>query len=394
MKIYMKVLIWLIVLAVLCYGGYWAVRSGKARKARSNEPEQAETAPVKVAVERARLGDIKNVVWVTGEVQPLVSVEIVPKIAGRLERMRRPDNTLIEEGVTVEKDEVVAVIEHTQLEAAQRSAEAALKAAQAVYETAKVNLADAQREKDRWTKLRQQGSGTEQQLDMVETAYARAQTQAKQAEAQIAQAEAMLEQARVSLEDATIESPISGVVSRKYVDEGAFVGPSSPLFRVIDISEVEITGGAADKHYPKLEAGKTAADVEVDAYPGETFSGFVTRLRPELDKVTRTVAVTIKVANKELKLKPGMYARIRLVLDERKSVVLVSDDALINSQGQQQVFVVNDGVVHKRPVKIGLEESVNNEVIDGLKPGDVVVVRGQELLREGMNVETQEVNSR
>jgi membrane fusion protein (multidrug efflux system) len=106
------------------------------------------------------------------------------------------------------------------------------------------------------------------------------------------------------------------------------------------------------------------------------------------------VAVTIKVANKELKFKPGMYARIRLVLDERKSVVLVSDDALINSQGQQQVFVVNDGVVHKRPVKIGLEESVNNEVIDGLKPGDVVVIRGQELLREGMKVEPQEVSSR
>jgi len=394
MKIYMKVLIWIIVLAVLCYGGYWAFRSGKARKAGSNEPKQAETAPVKVAVERARRGDVKNVVWVTGEVQPLVSVEIVPKIVGRLERLRRSDNTLIEEDVIVEKDEVVAVIEHTQLEAAERSAEAALKAAQAAYETAKVNLADTQREKGRWTKLRQQGSGTEQQLDMVETAYARAQTQAKQAEAQISQAEAMLEQAKVSLEDATIESPISGVVSRKYVDEGAFVGPSSPLFRVIDISEVEITGGAADRHYPKLEAGKTAADVEVDAYPGETFSGFVTRLRPELDKVTRTVAVTIKVANKELKLKPGMYARIRLILDERKNVVLVSDDALINSQGQQQVFVVNDGIIHKRPVKIGLEESVNNEVIEGLKPGDMVVVRGQELLRESMKVETQEVNSK
>ena len=236
MKIYMKVLIWLIVLAVLCYGGYWAFRSGKARKAGLNEPKQAETAPVKVAVERTRLGNIKNVIWITGEVQPLVSVEIVPKIAGRLDRLRRSDNTLIEEDVIVEKDEVVAVIEHTQLDAAERSAEAALKVAQAVYETAKVNLTDAQREKDRWTKLRQQGSGTEQQLDMVVTAYNRAQTQAKQAEAQIAQAEAMQEQAKVSLEDATIESPISGVVSRKYVDEGAFVGPTSPLFRVVDIS--------------------------------------------------------------------------------------------------------------------------------------------------------------
>jgi len=183
-------------------------------------------------------------------------------------------------------------------------------------------------------------------------------------------------------------------VSLKYVDEGAFVGPSSPLFRVVDISEVEITGGVADRHYPKLEAGKTAAQVEVDAYPDETFSGFVTRLRPELDKVTRTVAVTIMVPNEALRLKPGMYARIRLILDERKDVLLVSDDALMNSEGQQQVFVVNGGIIHKRPVKIGLEESVDNEVIEGLQPGDMVVVRGQELLREGLKVEIQEVDSK
>jgi membrane fusion protein (multidrug efflux system) len=157
---------------------------------------------------------------------------------------------------------------------------------------------------------------------------------------------------------------------------------------------VEITGGVADRHYPKLEAGKTAAQVEVDAYPGETFSGFVTRLRPELDKATRTVAVTIKVPNESLKLKPGMYARIELILDERKNVLLVPDDALMSVQGQQQVFVVNDGTVHIRPVKIGLEESVNNEVIEGLQPGDIVVIRGQQLLREGMKVETQEVDSK
>ncbi len=394
MKISMKVLIWLIVLAALCYGGYRGFRFGKARKEISNEPKQAETAPVKVAVEHVRRGDVKNVVWITGEVRPLVSVEIVPKIAGRLERLRRPDNTLVEEGVIVEKGEVVAVIEHAQLDAALRSADAALKVTQAVYETAKVNLADAQREKDRWTKLRQQGSGTEQQLDMAVTVYDRAQTQVKQAEAQIAQAQAMLEQAKVSLEYATIESPISGVVSLKYVDEGAFVGPSSPLFRIVDISEVEITGGITDRHYPKLELGKTAAEVEVDAYPGEVFSGMVTRLRPELDKVTRTVAVTIKVPNETLKLKPGMYARIKLILDERKNVLLVSDDALTSLQGQQRVFVVNNGTIHVRPVKIGLEESVNNEIIEGLQPGDMVVVKGQQLLREGMKVETQEVDSK
>jgi RND family efflux transporter MFP subunit len=394
MKIFPKLFIWLIVFAVLCSGGYLAFRFGKVRKTGSQEQEQTEILPVKVAVEEVRRGDVRNVVWVTGEVKPLVSVEIVPKIAGRLERLRRPDDTLIEEGVTVEKDEVVAVIEHAQLDAAEKSTEASLKVAEAAYETTKVNLTEAQREKDRWTKLRQQDSGTEQQLDMAVTAYDRARTQVKQAEAQVKQAQAMLEQAKVNRQEADIVSPITGVVSLKYVDEGAFVGPSSPLFRVIDISEVEITGGVADRHYPNIEAGKTAAEVEVDAYPGETFSGCVTRLCPELDRITRTVAVTIRVANDKRKLKPGMYARIRLILDERKNAVLVSDDALINSEGRQQVFVVEQGLIHKKPVRIGLEESVDNEVIEGLEPGDMVVVRGQELLTEGMKVEAQEVDSK
>jgi RND family efflux transporter MFP subunit len=382
------------VLAAIGYGGYQGLQFAQSRKGTAGLQKQTDAAPVKVAVEHVRRGDIKNVVWITGEVRPLRSVEIVSKISGRLQRLRRPNDSLIEEGVTVEKGEVVAVIEHEQLKAAEHSSEAALKVAEAAYETAKVNLADARREKERWATLREQGSGTEQQFDQAATAFERAQAQLRQAEAQIAQSQAMLEQTKVSIDDATIESPISGVVSLKYVDEGAFVGPSSPLFRVVDISEVEITGGVADRHYPKLEAGKTAAQVEVDAYPGETFSGFVTRLRPELDKATRTVAVTIKVPNESLKLKPGMYARIELILDERKNVLLVPDDALMSVQGQQQVFVVNDGTVHIRPVKIGLEESVNNEVIEGLQPGDIVVIRGQQLLREGMKVETQEVDSK
>jgi len=394
MKTPAKVLIWIVVLAAIGYGGYQGFRFVQIRKGTPGLQKQTETAPVKVAVESVRRGDVKNVVWITGEVRPLRSVEIVSKVSGRLERLRRPDDSLIEEGVTVEKGEVVAVIEHEQLKAAERSSEAALKVAEAAYETAKVNLADARREKERWATLREQGSGTEQQLDQAATAFERAQAQLKQAEAQIAQSRAALEQTKVSIDDATIKSPISGVVSLKYVDEGAFVGPASPLFKVVDISEVEITGGAADRHYPKLEARKTAAQVEVDAYPGEIFSGTVTRLRPELDKATRTVAVTIKVPNESLKLKPGMYARIELILDEHKNVLLVSDDALMSLQGQQQVFVVNDGTVHIRLVKIGLEESVNNEVIEGLQPGDIVTIRGQQLLREGMKVETREVDSK
>ena len=392
MKSAARVLIWLAALAVIFYGGYRGARLVRARKQVADLSARNEDAadPVVVAVERVRLGTVRNSVQVTGEVRALRSVEVVPKAVGRLERMRLPDDTLIEEGTEVKRGRLVAVIEHSQLEAAVHSAEAALAVAGAARQTAMVNVADALREKERRVELRKRGSGTRQQLDQAATAYERAQAQRKQTEARIAQVEATLAQARVNLDEATIEAPFSGLVTRKHVDEGAFVGPSTPLFKLADISQVEITGGVAGRHYPDLLAGRTRAEIEVDACSDRRFEGTVSRLRPELDRVTRTVAVTIRVANPKRRLKPGMYARIRLILDERKDVPIVPDEALVATGDKTHVFVVDDGRVHVREVKIGLEEGAKNEVIEGLRAGDRVVVRGQQLLSEGMVVEPVE----
>jgi len=266
--------------------------------------------------------------------------------------------------------------------------------ARAAFERAKVNLADARREKDRWERLVAGGAGTQQQLDRVVTTFQRAQTELELAQAQIKQAEAALEQAKVNLDKATIEAPFSGVVSRKYMDEGAFVGPTTPLFRLVDIHQVEITGGVADRHFRKLKIGKTRAEVQVDAYPNEKFSGCISRLRPELDKITRTVAVTIRVPNDDGRLKPGMYARIRLILEEHDQVPTVPDEALLTLEDGLHVFVVNSGEARLRKLKIGLREGHWNEVLDGLRPGEIVVVRGKEMLRDGTAIEAQEVDVR
>ncbi len=341
-----------------------------------------------------RVGKVSQIAWVTGEVRALTAVAVTPEVTGRLEHLRLPNGTLIEEGVNVRKGDAVAVIERDRYETAVRTGEAAVLVARAVLERAKVDLADARREKDRWTRLVADGAGTQQQLDHVVTAFQRAQAELELAQAQVKQAEAALEQAKVNLDKATTEAPFSGVVSRKYLDEGAFVGPTTPLFRLIDIHQVEITGGVTDRHYPKLKIGKTHAAVEVDAYPQEKFSGFISRIRPEFDKATRTVAVTIRVPNGDGRLKPGMYARIRLVLDEHDQVPIVPDEALLTFEDGTRVYVVNEGEARLRKVRIGLEEGHWNEVLDGLQPGEIVVVRGKEMLRDGTAVEAQEVNAR
>jgi len=394
MRTPIKALIWAIVLAAIVYGGYRGLRAVRERReAASATAREKDTAPVTVAVVRVRRGRIARTIWATGEVRPTSSVEVVPEVTGRLERLRLSDGTPIEEGVTVKKGDVVAVIERDRYEAAVRSAEAAVAVAKAAYERAKVGLADARREKERWAALVAGGAGTQQQLDRAVTVFEQAQAELQAARAQIQQAEAALEQARVNLDEATIEAPLSGVVSRKYVDEGAFVGPGTPLFKVVDISQAEITGGVADRHYPELKIMETPAEVEVDAYPGEKFLGRVSRLRPEMDRATRTVAVTICVPNEDGRLKPGMYARTTLTLEEREDALLVPDEALYASPEGTRAYVVNDGVVHIRPVKIGLEEGNMNEVLEGLEEGEMVVVRGHALLREGMAVETREVDT-
>jgi len=228
MKKVLKALVWLAALAAILYGGWRGMRLVQDRQTAVDRDAGAvaEAPPVRVIVQTVRQGSLASSVWVTGEIRAVRSVEIAPKISGRLERLRLPDGRAVEEGVEVEEGQTVAVIEHAQLEAAVRAAQAALEVAKAARETAKVNLADALREKGRWAELRKQGSGTQQQLDQAATAHERAHAQFKQAEAQIAQSEAALAQARVNLDEATIEAPFSGLVTRKHVDEGAFVGPS------------------------------------------------------------------------------------------------------------------------------------------------------------------------
>ncbi len=396
MKALLKVLLWLALLVAVLVGGWWAMGLVRRQKAVAQPGATAASIrePQKVVVRPVRTGTVSHGVRVTGEVRALQAVQIVPKISGWLERLRLPDGTLLDEGVAVEKGQEIAVIEHAQLSAALRLAETALEVAKAARDTAKVTAADALREKERWVRLHQQGSGTDQQRDQAVTAYERAEAQLKYAEAQVAQAEAALAQAKVHLDDATVRAPFSGLITRKYVDEGAFVGPATPLVNLVDISQVEITGGVAGRHYAKLLVGKTKAVVEVDAFPDTTFEGALTRVRPELDRATRTVAVTICVPNPERKLKPGMYARIELVLDRREGVPVVPDEGIVSSGGGTKVYVVEEGTVRVRQIRVGLKEGVLNEVVEGLRVGELFVVRGQQLLGDGMPVIAVEETSR
>ncbi|MFW6159353.1 MAG: efflux RND transporter periplasmic adaptor subunit, partial [Planctomycetota bacterium] len=254
----------------------------------------------------------------------------------------------------------------------------------------RVQLDDARTEKNRMLALYKEGTVTDRQRDKAVTAFESVRARVDLAQERVEQAKATLRKVRLRYEDATIQAPISGVVSEKYVDEGSYVNPSTPLAKIIDIGHVEVRGAAAGKYFPLLQPGRTKARIHVDAYPEYPFPGVLDRVQPELDPVTRTVRITIRVANPDRKLKPGMFARMEVAVRRREDVPVVPDTALVPTGDGYRAFVVNGGKVQARAVRIGMEQGDRSEVLEGLSPGEAVVVQGHRLVEEGMAVRTRE----
>jgi RND family efflux transporter MFP subunit len=326
----------------------------------------------RVVTQAAGKAKLEEKIPVTGSFEALVSVEITPEISGQLQKLRLGDGTAVDVGVAVKEGEVIAVINHDIYLAQLAECQAALQAG-------KVALADAEREKNRMVKLFEAGSATEQAKDKAVTA-------AELAAAQVKQAQAALKMAKVNVDKATIEAPVSGIVAKKYVDEGNMVGPSTPLLKIVQIDTLKVIGGVSERYLPQLTAGKTAVQIKTDAYPQDNFDGTVYKVGVAVDPVTRTGEVEIRVPNRNGKLNPGMFARMTIVVSQKECIV-VPDAALIREYGKEYVFVVDDNKANRRRLKLGLSQGDLYEVLEGLSAGDIVITRGQTQLKDGQVVE-------
>jgi RND family efflux transporter MFP subunit len=354
-----------VVIAVLIF--IIAVRSH-----RTHNVSDQSNSPVKVIAQAVGTARLEEKIPVTGTFEALTSVEVTPEISGQLQQLRLADGTPLDVGVGVKEGEVIAVIDHD-IHLAQ------LAECKAAVEAGKVALADAEREKGRMVKLFEAGSATEQGRDKAVTAAALAAAQLKQAQA-------ALDMAKVSVDKATIEAPVTGVVAQKYVDQGNMVGPSTPLVRLVQIDSLKVIGGVSERYLPRLTEGKTPVQIKTDAYPQDEFKGVVYRVPVAVDAVTRTGKVEIRVPNTEGKLKPGMFARMTIVVNQKQCVV-VPDSALIREYDNEYVFVADDGKAVRRQLKLGLSQGELYEVLEGLAVGDMIITHGQNQLKDGQAVE-------
>jgi len=193
----------------------------------------------------------------------------------------------------------------------------------------------------------------------------------------------------LKFEEAPVESPLSGVVGRFYLDIGSNVTPQSSVALVINMDKVKIELSVTEKYLPKIKLGQDAL-IKVDAWPNEEFTGKVTKISPVLDLTTRTAPIEIILDNPGYRLQSGMFAKVSLILSERKDVPVIIKEAVIGKEPNTYIYIVENNKAVLKKVVLGLRQGPYYEVSAGLKAGDAVVIMGQQRLFDGAQVITEE----
>lgn len=349
------------------------------RGAGAGAPGQAAgRPPMTVELATASRGTVVERVMVVGNLTGAATVAVSPKVAGRL------DSVLVRIGDRVTSDSVIAQVDDREIREQVKQAEASFQVAQATIRQREADQRFAETNLDRSKNLFERQLLPRQTLDDAEARAQAASAQLDLAHAQFDQAKARLDELRITLANTTILSPVDGYVGKRYVDPGAYVSSNTPVVEVVDIHLVRLVANLVEKDVSRITAG-TPAVLDVDAFPGETFSGTVARVAPVLDPATRTATMEVEIPNRDLRLRPGMYGRIQLSVGARDNATVVPRNALTDIGDRRGLFVVGESgdSVSFVPVEPGIIDGDLVEIPRGIAEGTRVVTTGAAGLRDG-----------
>ncbi|MDP2321799.1 MAG: efflux RND transporter periplasmic adaptor subunit [Acidobacteriota bacterium] len=332
-------------------------------------------APMTVELGTVKRGDVAAHLTVVGNLIGLQTVDVAPRTNGRLLTVS------VQMGDPVRRGQVIGKIEDREIVEQVSQAEASLLVSKATIRQREADLNVAKVNFERSQNLFERQLLAKQALDDAESRFLAADAQIDLSKAQLAQAEARLKELKINLQNTTVTSPVDGFVGKRNVDPGAMVSQNTPIASVVDISKLKMVVNVVEKDIRLVTVGDSG-QVDVDAYPGEKFHGRIARVAPVLDPSTRTATMEIEIANTDMRLKPGMYARVSLVVEERKGTLVAPKNAVIDFENRRGVWVPNeDNRARFVAVQVGIEDPEKIEIVEGLKEGDRIVTTGATAVR-------------
>lgn len=391
---WLKRLVWLVFLAGLLTGGYYAYASYTAAGTKVSY----DTMPATTA-------DLTITVSATGTIQPITQVDIGSEMSGVIRAVNVDDNA------TVKAGDILAVLDTARLEAQKLRALAQITASEARLEQAKITLAESLNQEERQTSLRKRGLSTEQTFDNARFGTQRGTAAIAAAEAELEGLKADLAIIETDLKRSLIVSPIDGVVLKRAVEPGQTVAASfqAPVLFTIaqDLTRVQLEAAVDEADMGAVKAGQKAT-FTVDAYRGRDFPAAIERLSyaPETVDGVVTYKAILSAPNGDLALRPGMTATARIVVEYHEKALTVPNEALryqpprvaessgfsitqlfmprfprsergkreANPDGSRDLYVLRNGAPVKVTVKAGASDGRRTLIRDGeLKDGDEVV---------------------
>jgi RND family efflux transporter MFP subunit len=378
------VILGIAVIAALAYFGNQFVNQHFAQAQKRVVTDQA----IDVIVAPVAVGDVTEVRTYNANISPMYAVDLMPQIQGRLDSLmlKRGDEVVtVSENTEVEQGEIIATLDYAGLKADWDKAESDYRRALRTEEFMKSEM-------ERQVGLYKQESTTEQQKDTAIYNH-------DLAVEDVNQKRAVADQAKWRYEQAFLKAPFDGVVSKVYVDLGATVGPGMPVLRLVDLAQLKVVANVPNRYIggDGIRGGVTTADITLEGGLGVLKGEKVNKIYAENEKTTRTNPVEIIIANekilnpqtnqREYKVRGNMYASVSFHVRIQTQHIRIQSDAVIQKGDETYVFVVDkDNIAHSRRVETGIWEGPYMEIVDGLNPGEILVLGGQTKLVEGTKV--------
>jgi len=339
-----------------------------------------EEVPVELG--RVKRGAISYIVERTGKLEPLTRADVVSPIAGQVQEIRYKVGDLVAEG------QVVAVVRSKRLLQRVETEELSVKAAQAILSERERQLSNTEEQLERARQFRKQDFISARELQQAETAAKTARAQHELAQAQLSQREAALAQSRYLLTLGRLVAPFNGVVARAGLEPGATVSSSTPILTLAGLDPLKVAFDLTEKDASLVRKGMVAR-IRIDDFADRLFEGKVAGMDSTAEPNPNPKA-EIQLPNRNRLLKPGMMARVSVVLGSDEAL-LVPVAAVIEQGGKNYVYVVVKGKAMRKVITTtGWRGEGNVAITDGVSEGELIVVSGQERLRPNVKVRVQE----
>jgi HlyD family secretion protein len=344
---------------------------------------------------KAEAGGRQALLNASGYVTPRRRATIAAKITGRVTSVHFDEGTRVQEG------QLLATLDDSDVVRALEAARADRDTSQAAIADYEVQLKNAQLELVRAEKLQAAGVQTQQALDSATMAADSLKAKIALAKQQVVGAKSRIDEAQQAVDNTVIRAPFSGIVVSKDAQVGEMVSPVSAgggftrtgIATVVDMKSLEMEVDVNESYIARVTQGQRV-NAFLDAYPDRELGGYVRTVIPTADRQKATVKVRITFDKIEDFILPDMGIKVTFLGEEEKKkpggplpVAIVPQDAVRNDGGQKIVFLLKDDHVERRAVTVGGARGTSTEIMAGLVPGDTVVVKAPENLKDGQSVQ-------